>query len=75
MTRPKKYDTAAERVAAYRERNARIDIVVPKETAETLADIAKVLAMPRSDLVHAMLRFALTNHNWKKSGAVWAVKK
>ena len=74
MGRPKTYENAAERQAAFRANNRRIDLVVPNELGDTLDQISDTLDMTKNSLVNAMIRFALTNHNWKKSG-VWAVKK
>jgi len=74
MGRPKTYENAAERQAAFRANNRRIDLVVPNELGDTLDQISDTLDMTKNSLVNAMIRFALTNHNWKKSG-VWMVKK
>ena len=75
MGRPKTYENAAERQAAFRANNRRVDLVVPNELGDTLDDISQTLDMTKNSLVNAMIRFALTNHNWKKSGSVWATKK
>lgn len=75
MGRPKTYENAAERQAAFRANNRRVDLVVPNDLGDTLDDISQTLDMTKNSLVNAMIRFALTNHNWKKSGAVWATKK
>lgn len=74
MGRPKLYADAAERQAAFRAKSHRLDLTVSTEIGKTLEDLSKELDMPKNSLVNAMIRFALTNHNWKKSG-VWAVKK
>jgi len=74
MARPKIYANAAERQAAYRENNARVDLVLSKELNATLDDIAHDLDLTKNSLVNAILRFALTNHNWKTQGAAWKKK-
>ena len=74
MGRPKTYENAAERQAAFRANNRRVDLVVPNELGETLDEISATLDITKNSLVNAMIRFALTNHNWEKSG-VWATKK
>lgn len=74
MGRPKTYENAAERQAAFRANNRRVDLVVPNELGETLDEISATLDITKNSLVNAMIRFALTNHNWKKSG-VWVTKK
>lgn len=74
MARPKIYANAAERQAAYRENNARVDLVIPKDLNAKLDEIAGQLDLTKNSLVNAMLRFALTNHNWKTQGAAWVKK-
>jgi len=74
MARPKIYANAAERQAAYRENNARVDLVIPKDLNATLDEIAGQLDLTKNSLVNAMIRFALTNRNWKTQGAAWVKK-
>jgi hypothetical protein len=74
MGRPKTYENAAERQAAFRANNRRVDLVVPNELGETLDALSVQLDITKNSLVNAMIRFALTNHNWK-SGGVWVTKK
>lgn len=63
--RPRKYASAAERQAAYRNRWATIEVRVTPEQAATVEDIARERDISRNELVFAMLQFALTNHNWR----------
>jgi hypothetical protein len=74
MPRPRIYATDAERIAAYRERKTKLDLVVDKDRAEKIKEIAKTLGVSKNTLLNAMVRFALTNHNWKKQGIVWGPK-
>lgn len=74
MGRPKTYENAAERQAAFRANNRRVDLVVSNELGETLDQLSAHLDITKNSLVTAMLRFALTNHNWK-AGGVWVTKK
>lgn len=74
MGRPKKYADAAERQAAYRANNARVDLIVTPELGATLEGIAGELNITKTALVVAMIKFALTNHDWKRGG-VWLEKK
>lgn len=74
MARPKTYENAAERQAAFRANNRRVDLVVPNELGATLDEVSDTLGITKNSLVNALIRFALTNHNWKKSG-VWVTKK
>jgi hypothetical protein len=74
MARPKIYTDAAERQAAFRVNNRRVDLVVSNELGETLDSLSEHLSVTKNSLVTAMIRFALTNHNWK-NGGVWVTKK
>lgn len=74
MARPKIYADAAERQAAYRARNAKIEATVSPEVAASIDDIARSLAVSKNELVRSMIRFALTNRNWKQSGLIWGGK-
>ena len=74
MARPKTYENAAERQAAFRANNRRVDLVVPNELGATLDEVSDTLGITKNSLVNSLIRFALTNHNWKKSG-VWVTKK
>ena len=68
MGRPRKYSTASEKQAAYRDRYAVFDIRVQKETAETLDALAKHLDVPRTEIVNSLIIFALLNRNWATLG-------
>jgi hypothetical protein len=66
MGRPKTYENAAERQAAFRANNRRVDLVVPNELGETLDALSVQLDITKNSLVNAMIR---------KSGGVWVTKK
>lgn len=74
MARPKIYADATERQSAFRARNAKVDATISKEMDASIKEIAVHLDVSKNMLVRSMLRFALTNHNWKKSGIVWGGK-
>jgi len=74
MPRPKKFASDAERKAAYRAANSRIDLVIPNDLNLTIDAISDQLAISKNELVTAMIKYALTNHNWKVSG-VWTRPK
>lgn len=67
--RPKKYATAAERQAAYRERWAMISVRAEARTKETLALIAKTCDASEADIVSAAIKFYALNFDenggWK----------
>jgi hypothetical protein len=68
MARPRKYQTAAEKQAAYRQRYVLIEARVIPETAATLDKIAAALDVPRTEVLNSMINFALLNHNWHLQG-------
>lgn len=66
MGRPRVYANDAEREKAYRERMARIDLMITKELDQTLNEICDIHSVSKNALITAALKFALTNHDWKK---------
>ncbi|MGI9161215.1 MAG: hypothetical protein ACR2K1_15835, partial [Saprospiraceae bacterium] len=66
--RPRKYQTAAARQAAYRSRNEMLEFRAEPKTAETLTRIAETIDRSRSDLLLSMVKFALANHDWARFG-------
>lgn len=62
--RPRKYESDAERQAAFRRRYATVSTRVSFETAETLERISSETLVPRAELINQMILFALTNRNW-----------
>jgi len=62
--RPRKYASAAERQAAYRDRYAVIEIRLVRETADTLDRLASDLDTSRNEVVNSLINFALLNRNW-----------
>lgn len=74
MGRPRKYANDAERVAAYRERTARLEVNIKPQLLATLDAEAQRLDVTRAEVVTSCLLFALTNHNWSQ-GLPYRVKK
>lgn len=68
MGRPRKYATASERQAAYRERYGVRQIRLRKETLATIDDIADQLDVPSTEVVASLINFALLNYNWRTLG-------
>lgn len=66
--RKAKHESAAARKAAYRANKARIDFTDKPEIAATLAEIAADLDCSKNELMQSLVRFALTNRNWKQVG-------
>lgn len=66
--RPALHATSAARKRAYREKVTRLDVAIKPEIAETIADISEQLDCSRNELLNSLIRFALTNRNWKQVG-------
>jgi len=66
--RPRKYASASERQAAYRDRAPEVCFRAEPKTVETLDRIAADLDVSRADLLLSMTKFALTNHDWARFG-------
>lgn len=74
MGRPRKYANDAEKLAAYRERNARLEINVKPQLVASIDELAKRFDVTRAELVTSCLLYALTNHAWN-TGLPYRVKK
>lgn len=61
MGRPKIYENATERQAAYRLANKRVDLVISASLDASLNKICERLDMTKNSLVNSMIRFSLTN--------------
>ena len=68
LGRPAVYVSGAARKAAYRAKSTRLDLTLKNETAATLSDLAGSLDCSQNELVTNLIRFALTNRNWKSQG-------
>ena len=66
--RPAIYADGAARVRAHRSKLARLDVSIRPEIAETIAEISSELDCSRNELLNSLIRFALTNRNWKQVG-------
>lgn len=66
--RPRKYESAAARQAAYKARAEMLEFRAEPKTAATLTSIAEELDISRSELLLSMVKFALTNHDWARFG-------
>jgi hypothetical protein len=66
--RPSLHADDAARVRAHRAKLARLDVSIKPEIAYTIGDIAGELDCSRNELLNSLIRFALTNRNWKQVG-------
>lgn len=73
--RPRVHASDSAKTAAFRSRNVRMDVLLPPAIGETLASIASDLDCSRNELLASMVRFALTNRNWRQVGLYGSGKK
>ena len=66
--RPRKYASASERQAAYRDRAPEVCFRAEAKTVETLDRIAAKNDRSRAELLLSMTKFALANHDWARFG-------
>jgi hypothetical protein len=64
-------NTSAVRVADHRSRHVRLDVSIPPRTGMVVDDLASQYGCTRSEVVRSLLRFALTNRDWKTQGLIW----
>lgn len=61
----------AARVAKHRATHARLDISLPVHISSTIDELAEMSGASRAVVVRCMLRYALTNRDWKRLGLIW----
>jgi len=64
---------ACSRVAEHRAQYGRLDVSIPLHLEETIADLARENHAKKADVVRILLRFALTNRDWKSQGLLWGL--
>lgn len=72
MGRNKVYENPAERRAAYLATKARFDLLTDKTLGDTVREIAEIHEASTNQVLTAMIRFASTNHNWRRE-MLWAL--
>jgi len=70
--RPVKHASPAARKAACLANKARIDYQDDPAIVATIEDIATQLDRTKQDVMRSLVRFALTNRNWKQLGLMGA---
>lgn len=68
MGRPRKYASAAEKQAAYRQRWVVRSLRLEAETDETIKRIADEFDASPNEVINSLIKFALTNRNWHTQG-------
>jgi metal-responsive CopG/Arc/MetJ family transcriptional regulator len=66
--RPRKYASDAEKMKAYRARAAEVCVRLEPKTMATLDSIADEIGYTRNELMQSMVKFGLTNRDWRNEG-------
>ena len=61
----------SQRVAKFRSKHARLDVPISLPIGKTIADLASQYGCSKAVVVRSLLRFALTNRDWKNQGLLW----
>lgn len=72
--RPRLHASDSQRVAKFRSAKVRVEVLLPLETGARLSDIASSLDCSRNELLISLVRFALTNRDWRRLG-LWGEKQ
>lgn len=64
-------NTSAVRVADHRSKHVRLDVSLPPRIGMTIDDLALFYGCTKAEVVRSLLRFALTNRDWKTQGLIW----
>lgn len=64
-------NATSRRVADHRAQHVRLDVSVSPRTGLTLDDLATHFGTSRAVVVRSLLRFALTNRDWRQQGLLW----
>jgi hypothetical protein len=70
MGRPRIYENAAARQAAYLARNARVEIVMTKAQHHAVEQLAIRMNVKLNELCLQALMLGLTNRNWLLQGLI-----
>ena len=62
---------ASRRVAQHREKYARLDVSVRHQTVDVIQQLAEQYLTSKSVVTRSLLRYALTNRDWKSQGLIW----
>jgi hypothetical protein len=64
----------SQRVASFRSAKVRVEVLLPQETGARLSEIASSLDCSRNELLLSLVKFALTNRDWRRLG-LWGEKQ
>lgn len=69
--RPRLHASDSSRLGEFRSKHGRIDVPVSLGVAQTIDALASDFGCSKAVVVRSLLRFALTNRDWKKQGLLW----
>lgn len=72
--RKRKHTSAAAKLAAHRDSHARMDFITSKRIGDTVAALAQQFDCSKNEVLNSLVRFALTNRNFKQVG-LWGMGK
>lgn len=72
MARPRKYASAAERQAAYRDRWAILETRIPRKTMDTIERLAAARGTSKAQFTYNLIMRALTGWTWYKADGSYA---
>lgn len=64
-------NASSVRVAAHRSKHLRLDVSLSPRMGMTIDDLASFYGCTKAQVVRSLLRFALTNRDWKTQGLIW----
>lgn len=59
------------RVSAHRAKYGRLDVSIPLSVESTIAQLAQENQVDKAQVVRMLLRYALTNRDWRSQGMDW----
>lgn len=71
VDRSRKAASDSQRVAKFRSEHARLDVPVSLPIGQTIEDLASQYGCSKAVVVRSLLRFALTNRDWRSQGLLW----
>ena len=75
MGRPRKFESQAERNAAYRGAVKRIDVAVTPDLYDTIEQVAVFFEVSKNEVVNSLIRSALTHADVYRTGLYHYRKK
>jgi hypothetical protein len=75
MARPRIHSDAAAKRAAHLTDRARLEVITSAQIAQTVAELAAQYDASKNEVINDLIRFALTNRDWKAQGLLWSMNR